>query len=204
MTDPASPALVLASSSRYRRELLARLCIPFATHAPDVDENARPGEDGPALVIRLARAKAAAAALAYPSAFVVGSDQVLMLEGAPVSKPGCIDAARRQLAAASGRTIRFHTGVCVRAPDGRERARDVVTDVTFRALDAPEIDRYLLVERPFDCAGSFRIEGLGIALVTAVGSEDPTALIGLPLIAVSGYLRDLGLDPLAALPEPAD
>ncbi len=190
--------LVLASTSRYRRELLARLGQPFESASPGVDETPGVDESPEALALRLARAKAAAVAatLAEP-ALVIGSDQCLAVDGRIVGKPGTIEAACAQLAAASGRLVRFHTAVAVhRTTDGKESTHVDATDVVFRTLDSDTIRRYVERERPLDCAGSFKSEGLGIALFERIDTSDPTALIGLPLIATARMLRTLGLDPL--------
>jgi septum formation protein len=199
MTPPARLDLVLASTSRYRRELLARLAPAFRAIAPAVDETPRPGEAPAALALRLAEAKARAVAAQCPGALVVGSDQVAELDGRALGKPGTPEAAKAQLAASSGRGVRFHTAVCLvdarREPWACARELDA-TDVVFRTLDAGEIERYVAAERPLDCAGSFKAEGLGISLFERIDSRDPTALIGLPLIALARLLRAAG----AALP----
>ncbi|MBN8716687.1 MAG: septum formation inhibitor Maf [Stenotrophomonas sp.] len=186
--------LVLASTSRYRRELLQRLRLPFDSARPGVDETARPGEAPHALAQRLARAKAEAIAqtLHGADAWVLGSDQVADLDGTPLGKPGGHAAALTQLRAMAGRSVRFHTAVCLAHPDGR-RLHDVdLTAVQLRALDDAEIACYVDAEQPFDCAGSFKSEGLGIVLFEAIDSRDPTALIGLPLIATARLLRQAG------------
>jgi septum formation protein len=191
--------LLLASTSRYRRELLDRLGLPFECASPGVDEAPAPGEAPEALALRLARAKAAAVAATIEGpALVIGSDQCLALDGRIVGKPGTVEAACTQLAASSGRRVRFHTAVAIRSTaEGRELTHLDATDVVFRALDDDTIRRYVERERPLDCAGSFRSEGLGIALFERIDSADPTALVGLPLIATARMLRALGLDPLA-------
>ncbi len=184
--------LLLASTSRYRRELLERLRLPFHVARPEVDETPRPGEAPSALAVRLARAKAAAITVQYPDAWIIGSDQVAELDGAAIGKPGHRDGAIAQLEAMAGREVHFHTAVCVMRQDGRCFQETDLTRVRFRSLSAAEIERYVDIEQPFDCAGSFKSEGLGITLFDAVESRDPTALIGLPLIAVSRLLRDAG------------
>lgn len=189
--------LVLASTSRYRRELLGRLRLPFDVARPETDETPLPGEAPAALASRLAGAKAAAVARLAPGAWVLGSDQVAELDGAPLGKPGGREAAIAQLASMSGRTIAFHTGVCLipgaTAGDGAAPlAAADVTCVRFRRLDPAEIARYVDAEQPFDCAGSFKSEGLGIALFDGIESSDPTALVGLPLIATARLLRQAG------------
>jgi septum formation protein len=193
MTAPALPALpvVLASTSRYRRELLERLGLPLETARPDVDESPAPGEAPKALAVRLARAKAAEVAARYPGRWVIGSDQAADLNGAPLGKPGTVPAAEAQLAAMSGQAVAFHTAVCLMR-DGEAFEACDLTVVRFRALEADEIARYVAAEQPLDCAGSFKCEGLGISLFEAIENQDPTALIGLPLIAVSGLLREAG------------
>lgn len=186
------PRLILASTSVYRHELLSRLRLPFDTVRPDTDETARPGETPLALVLRLAEAKATDVAALHPQAWVLGSDQVAELDGQPLGKPGGRDAAIAQLAAMSGRAVQFRTAVCLcRAGSAGATAFDTTT-VRLRALQVDEIARYVDAERPYDCAGSFKAEGLGIALFDAIESRDPTALIGLPLIATAALLRAAG------------
>ena len=192
------PRLILASTSPYRRELLQRLRLPFDVAAPDVDETPRPGEASDALSLRLARAKADAVAARFPSAWVLGSDQVADLDGQPLGKPGDHARAVAQLQAMRGREVRFHTAIAlVHAQSGRAQVEQVTVRVRFRALSDAEIDTYLRLEQPYDCAGSAKCEGLGISLLDAIASDDPTALIGLPLIRTSALLRAAGLDPLA-------
>ena len=190
----AEPArLILASTSRYRRELLERLRIPFDTFSPDVDETALERESSRDLAVRLAHAKARAVADRHPDAIVVGSDQVADLDGAKLGKPGTRERAAVQLRSSSGREVVFHTAVCVvHAATKREHAFVDETRVRFRELDDAEIARYLEIERPYDCAGSFKCEGLGACLFESIRNEDPTALIGLPLIALAGALRRFG------------
>lgn len=183
--------LLLASTSRYRRELLERLGLPLETARPDVDETPAPGEPPRGLAIRLARAKAAEVARRHPGRWVIGSDQVADLNGAPLGKPGDVPGANAQLAAMSGQTVAFHTAICLACDDRVLEACDL-TEVRFRALGADEIARYVAAEQPLDCAGSFKCEGLGITLFEAIDNRDPTALIGLPLIALSGLLRQAG------------
>ncbi len=186
------PRLILASTSVYRRELLARLRLPFDTVRPDTDETALPGEAPLALVQRLAEAKAAAVAALHPQAWVLGSDQVAELDGQTLGKPGNRDAAIAQLAAMSGCAVRFRTGVCLNRAGHASRVALDTTTVHFRVLAAGEIARYVDAEQPYDCAGSFKAEGLGIVLFDAIESCDPTALIGLPLIATAALLRGAG------------
>ena len=186
--------LILASTSRYRRELLARLALPFETAAPDVDEPPRAGEAPRELALRLALEKAQAVAARKPQAIVIGSDQVADLHGQPLGKPGTHERAAAQLARMSGQTVLFHTAVAVvQASRGFAQSSLATVTVRFRALDAATIERYLLAEQPYDCAGSAKSEGLGIALLQAIESDDPTALIGLPLIRTAQLLRAAGL-----------
>lgn len=186
------PRLLLASTSRYRRELLARLRLPFDVESPDTDESPLPGETPWSLSLRLAAAKAAAVAARIADAWVIGSDQVAELDGLPLGKPGSREAALRQLEAMSAREVVFRTAVSVVHGDGRAFHGQDTTIVRFRALDAPAIARYVDAEQPFDCAGSFKSEGLGIVLLDSIVSEDPTALVGLPLIATARLLRQAG------------
>lgn len=191
VSRPAMMPLLLASTSRYRRELLERLRLPFHVARPDVDETTGPDEAPAALAARLASLKAAAIAAHHPEAWVIGADQVAEVDGQAIGKPGNREAAIAQLTAMSGRAIRFHTALCLLRDQNRHEASDVTT-VRFRALSAEEIERYVDAEQPFDCAGSFKSEGLGITLFEAIDSQDPTALIGLPLIALSRLLREAG------------
>lgn len=187
--------LILASSSRYRRELLTRLGLPFETASPELDETPRPGETVAALVRRLAVAKAAALQERFPDALIIGSDQAAELDGRPIGKPGSHECAFAQLQAASGRELRFHTAVAVLdSLTGQHGLHVDLTTVRFRALDDHHIGRYLEHEQPYDCAGSFKSEGLGIALFDAIENRDPTALVGLPLIALCQLLRERGLE----------
>jgi len=191
--------LVLASTSPYRRELLARLGLPFQTRSPGVDETAGPGETPAELAARLALAKAESAA--GPGEIVIGSDQVASLEGAILRKPGDHETALRQLQACQGKAVDFHTAVAIVEPDaGRGWQAVDHTRVRFASLERAELDAYLRAEEPYDCAGSFKAEGLGIALFSRIESTDPTALMGLPLIWVAATLRAAGLDPLRARP----
>jgi septum formation protein len=194
MTAP----LILASTSRYRRELLERLHLPFSVQAPHTDETPQAGEAPATLALRLALAKAQAVAQQHPDAWVIGSDQVADLDGEPIGKPGDIARAAAQLARLSGRTLVFQTGLAlVRAQDSWQHSLLVPVRVRFRSLSEAAIARYLALEPAVDCAGSAKSEGLGIALLEAIESDDPTALIGLPLIALTRLLREAGLDPLA-------
>ena len=191
------PTLILASTSRYRRELLGRLRLPFAVLSPEVDESPRAGEPPAALAQRLALAKARAVSALHPDAVVIGSDQVADLDGAPIGKPGTHERAVAQLRAMRGRSVVFHTAVAVvRKRDGYLGAALVPVTVRFRALSEAEIEHYLRTEQPYDCAGSAKCETLGIALLDAIESDDPTALVGLPLIRTCALLRAAGIDPL--------
>ena len=189
-----TPRIVLASTSRYRAGLLRLLLDNFEQIAPDVDEQPLPGEAPAARAARLAAAKAAAVSGQHHHAVVIGSDQVAALGDAILHKPGSSDKAHEQLCASSGNTIDFHTGLCVLdGRRGRLQSHIDHTRVVFRTLADEEIRRYVVRERPFDCAGSFKSEGAGIALFERIESEDPTALIGLPLIALARLLRETGI-----------
>ena len=186
---PSPRRIVLASTSSYRRALLARLGVLFECADPQADESALPGEAPAATAMRLAQAKAQAVAPRYPQALVIGSDQVASCDGMRLDKPGNHDNAVRQLTAMSGRTASFDTAVAVLdAISGNLAVRVVNCRVTFRALSMPQIERYLRLEQPYDCAGSAKTEGLGITLIERIDTEDPTALIGLPLIALTELL----------------
>lgn len=194
----SQPLLILASTSRYRRELLERLRLPFEVVAPQVDETPLPGEQPAALAQRLALAKAHAVALQRPDAVVIGSDQVADLDGEPIGKPGTYERAVVQLQRMRGRRVTFQTAVAVvRADRAYARVQLAPVGVSFRALGDAEIEHYLRTEQPYDCAGSAKCETLGIALLTAIDSDDPTALVGLPLIRTCAMLREAGLDPLS-------
>lgn len=198
MTRTAVPSLILASTSRYRADLLSRLLLPFEVMAPGVDEAPQPGESPAALALRLACAKARAVAAQRPEAVVIGSDQVADLAGEAIGKPGTHDKAAAQLRRLSGQAVRFHTGVAVvHAITGFEQAEVAVAVVRFRTLTEAEIENYLLREQPYDCAGSARCEALGIALLERIDSDDPTTLIGLPLMRTHRMLRAAGIDCLA-------
>ena len=188
---PEAPRLVLASTSRYRRELLERLGLAFLTDAPGVEETAREDESPLDLAERLAREKARAVFARHGAAVVIGSDQVADLDGRALGKPGTPERAFEQLRDCSGREVVFHTAVCVAGPQ-REVAFADRTVVHFRVLADDEIRRYLAIEQPYDCAGSFKSEGLGAVLFKAISNDDPTALIGLPLIALARALREFG------------
>ena len=190
--DTARP-LVLGSTSRYRRELLSRLRLAFDVAAPDVDETPQPGEAPRALALRLALAKARDVAARHRQAIVIGSDQVADLAGRPLGKPGTHERAVAQLRAMSGQTVVFQTAlsvVCVAT--GFEQTDLAAVEVRFRTLNEGEIERYLRAEQPYDCAGSAKSEGLGIALLEAIHNNDPSALVGLPLIRTARLLRAAG------------
>ncbi|MBQ5961905.1 Maf-like protein [Massilia sp. ZL223] len=196
MIPSSAPArLILASSSAYRRELLSRLGLPFEAIAPQLDETPLPGEAPQETALRLAREKAAAVAALHPGALVIGSDQVATLDGLQIGKPGDHARALAQLQLMRGRQVVFHTALCLW--DGRTdepaQVENVQVFVTFRDLPDEELDAYLRIEQPYDCAGSAKNEGLGIALLERIDSTDPTALTGLPLIALTGMLRRAGV-----------
>lgn len=199
MTLPApQPTLILASTSRYRKELLERLLLPFATVSPEVDETPLSGEAPAALALRLALAKAQAVARAHPKAVVIGSDQVADLAGEPLGKPGTHERAVRQLQRMRGQTVVFQTAVAVvRQDTGFAQSALAQVKVRFRDLRDTDIEAYLRAEQPYDCAGSAKSEGLGIALLDAIDSDDPTALIGLPLIRTCQLMRAAGLSLLS-------
>ena len=186
--------LVLASTSPYRRALLSRLGLAFRVAAPNVDEAALPGEPAPQTALRLAAAKARAVADTHPGALVIGSDQVAECAGTRLDKPGTHERAVAQLTLLSGTRAVFHTAVALlHTPSGRLQTRLVPTTVTFRALSRAQIESYLRKEQPYDCAGSAKSEGLGIALLESMDTSDPTALVGLPLIALVGMLEAEGV-----------
>jgi septum formation protein len=190
----AARPLVLGSTSVYRRELLSRLRVPFTVEPPDVDETPRPNELPAELARRLAAAKAAAVARKHPEAVVIGSDQVADLDGEPLGKPGNHDNAVAQLRRMSGRTVVFQTALTVMCQASGFAQHDLApVRVRFRELQDAEIEAYLRSEQPYDCAGSAKSEGMGIALLEAIESDDPTALVGLPLIRTSRMLRAAGL-----------
>ena len=199
MPTNLSPAkLILASSSAYRRELLSRLHLPFESIAPDIDESALPGELPEQTALRLAQEKAAAIAKDHPESIIIGSDQVATLDGEQIGKPGNHQAALQQLQKMRGKQVVFHTALCLM--DNRKNAsnpniqlQNVQTLVSFRDLGDEELDAYLHIEQPYDCAGSAKNEGLGISIIEKIISNDPTALTGLPLIALTGMLRHIGI-----------
>jgi septum formation protein len=192
-----TPQIILASTSKYRRELLSRLGLPFDVVSPQVDETALPAEAPQDTACRLARDKAGAVAARFPKAIVIGSDQVAVLEGSALGKPGNHANAVRQLKAMRGREVAFHTALCLsHFASGRSETRVVPFYVRFRDYSDAQIERYLQLEQPYDCAGSARCEGLGIALIAEMRGSDPNALIGLPLIALTEMLAALGVNVL--------
>lgn len=194
MQNPSAPPLILASSSRYRRRQLERFLREFEVVAPGVDEDAVSAADPAELATRLARQKAEAVSGKHRDAVVIGADQVAVLDGAAVGKPGNHAAAVEQLLAASGKTMEFLTAVCVLDPHGRKRYEHTDrTTVRFRKFDRRQAEVYLEHDKPYDCAGSFRIEAAGFVLFRSVTTDDPTALIGLPMIWLAATLRELGL-----------
>lgn len=197
MTPSNSPlprTVVLGSTSRYRRELLSRLHLPFEVAAPEVDETPQAGESPRDLALRLALAKARAVAARHPGAVVIGSDQVADLSGEPLGKPGTHERAVQQLQRMRGQTVVFQTAlavVCIET--GFEQVDLAPVEVKFRDLSDAEIENYLQIEKPYDCAGSAKSEGLGIALLESIDNDDPTALVGLPLIRTARMLRAAGV-----------
>ncbi|AVA36503.1 7-methyl-GTP pyrophosphatase [Cupriavidus metallidurans] len=193
MSSDTRPALILGSSSPYRRELLSRLRIPFEVATPDIDETPLAGERPAATALRLSRLKAEAIAALHAGALVIGSDQVCTLDDQQIGKPGTHAKALAQLQLMRGRTVTFHSALCLLdGRTGEAQIADIQTHATFRNLSDAELDAYLRLETPYDCAGSAKVEGLGIMLLERVESNDPTALIGLPLIALTGMLRHVG------------
>ncbi len=193
----ARPLIVLASTSRYRRELLERLRLPFEVHAPQVDEAALNSESPRDTALRLARAKASNVAARFPGAVVIGSDQTADLDGTVLGKPDTHDAALLQLQSLQGNTVVFNTAVAVIGPRVDQLQIDCLpTTVEFRSLPRADLDAYLRADQPYDCAGAAKIESLGIALIERVESDDPTALIGLPLIRLTSMLSAAGINVL--------
>jgi len=189
------PALILGSSSKYRRELLEKLKIPFFSISPNVDESSQLGESPSQLAIRLSIAKARAVHSQHREAVVIGADQVACLNGRPVGKPGTLLAARQQLSELSGQTVLFHSALTV-IREEKIQTISIPTTCVFRHLSQTAIARYVQIDHPIDTAGSAKAESLGIALMERISSDDPTAIIGLPLIALTTMLRNVGLDPL--------
>jgi len=190
----SSQRLILASSSPYRRELLERLRIPFSVQVPGIDETPLPQESPAQTALRLAQAKARAVALSVPGALIIGADQVATLDGRQIGKPGNHATALAQLQTMRGREVEFHSALCLY--DGRDdsmQSADVITQVRFRDLPDATLDAYLHAEQPYDVAGSAKAEGLGITLLASIRSDDPTALIGLPLITLTSMLRHAGV-----------
>jgi MAF protein len=194
----ARPPILLASSSPYRRALLARLGLPFVTASPDIEESPAPGENAGELALRLAGAKAGALASCFPGHWIIGSDQVASLaDGEYLSKPGNYSRAFDQLSRSSGQTVTFFTGLALlNADTGERQTHCELFKAHFRELSVNEIEHYLRTEQPFDCAGSFKMEGLGIALFHSLEGRDPNSLVGLPMMALTDMLRNWGLNPL--------
>ena len=191
-------ALILGSSSPFRAEILGKLNLPFSTASPDIDETPYEGEPAIALVERLSRQKAMAIAESHPDALIIGSDQVAVIGNQILGKPGNHQTARQQLAMSSGKTVRFLTGLALyNAQDGKMQSLVAPFDVTFRMLNEDDIEHYLLTEQPYNCAGSFKSEGLGICLFERLNGDDPNTLIGLPLIQLTKLLKNVGIDVLA-------
>jgi len=195
---PAAPQIILASSSAYRKELLQRLQLPFIAIAPDIDESPLNHEAPEQTALRLAQQKAEAIAMSYPDAIIIGSDQVATLDGLQIGKPGDHARALQQLQMMRGREVIFHTALCVLskqaiASEHRLQIKNCQTSVRFRDLSDAELDAYLRIEQPYDCAGSAKNEGLGITILEAIHSDDPTSLTGLPLITLTSMLRQLGV-----------
>lgn len=191
------PQLVLASTSPFRKAILEKLGLPFEVSRPEVDESPLAGENAEQLVERLACAKAAKVAEGYPDSLIIGSDQVAVIDGEVLGKPGSHDKAIRQLQKASGKTVTFLTGLClINTINGRTTSEVVPFRVVFRKLSDSQIDNYLKAEQPYNCAGSFKSEGLGIALFERLEGEDPNTLIGLPLIRLIRMLEAEGLHPI--------
>ena len=183
--------LVLASSSLYRRQLLERLGLPFTTASPDIDESPLEHELPKAMTIRLAQLKASTIAKQFSEAWIIGSDQCADLDGQIIGKPGNHERALAQLKEMQGKTVVFHTALCL-LKSGKQKTLSIPTRVRFRNLPDSILENYLRIEKPYDCAGSAKSEGMGIILLEQIESDDPTALIGLPLIALSGLLRETG------------
>ncbi len=191
--ESQQPPLVLASSSKYRRDAMRRLGLDCAVRAPDICETPLENESGARLVERLAKAKADAVAPHYPGALIIGCDECAAADGLLLGKPGDFEGARRQLRECAGKTVVFHSGVCVLdTRSGHRQFKDVPTRVRFRRLDERQIESYLRRDKPYDCAGSFRSESLGVFLCESIESADPSALLGLPLISLAGMLEKAG------------
>lgn len=193
--SPSTLQLILGSSSPYRRELLQRLRLPFTVVSPRIDETPLAGETPPETALRLAVAKARHIAQTHPNAFIIGADQVATVNGEQIGKAGGFDKALAQLQAMRGQTVLFHSALCLYdARNDSVDARNVITRATFRDLPDDELSAYLRIEQPYDCAGSAKVEALGITILEKVESDDPTALIGLPLIALTDMLRKAGVN----------
>jgi septum formation protein len=193
MQNPSSPRILLASASRYRQGLLDRFLNDYETVPPGIDEAPREGENPEELALRLARSKAEAVSSTNPDALIIGADQLAVLDNQVLGKPGDHQRAVDQLLSASGQSVQFLTAVCVLDPDTRRRYEHIdKTTVRFRRFDRRLADTYLRHDQPYDCAGSFKIEGAGFVLFNSVTTDDPTALIGLPMIWLAGTLRELG------------
>ncbi len=193
--SPSTLQLILGSSSPYRRELLQRLRLPFTVVSPRIDETPLAGETPPETALRLAVAKARHIAQTHPNAFIIGADQVATVNGEQIGKAGGFDKALAQLQAMRGQTVLFHSALCLYdARNDSVDARDIITRATFRDLPDDELSAYLRIEQPYDCAGSAKVEALGITILEKVESDDPTALIGLPLIALTDMLRKAGVN----------
>ncbi|MFA9418739.1 MAG: nucleoside triphosphate pyrophosphatase [Gammaproteobacteria bacterium] len=186
--------IILASSSAFRKSLLERLHLPFECHSPEVDESLLPGESASSYVCRLAEAKAQAVADKYPGAVIIGSDQCALLDDEILGKPGNHENALRQLKAAQGKTVVFHTGICVfQQATGFTEVDDILFQVKFRQLSDTQLEHYLQTEQPYQCAGAFKSEGYGVSLFNQMQGDDPTALIGLPLIRLTSMLEQAGI-----------
>lgn len=187
--------IILASSSVFRKSLLERLHLAFTCHSPEIDESQVPGESARAYVCRLAEAKAQCLADKFPDAVIIGSDQCALLDQTILGKPGSHENALKQLKAAQGRTVVFHTGICVlHRATGFSEVDDILYRVQFRQLSDSQLAHYLQVEQPYDCAGSFKSEGYGVCLFDAMQGDDPTALVGLPLIRLTSMLENAGIE----------
>jgi len=187
--------IILASSSPFRQQLLDRLQLPYESHAPDIDETINPGEDASAYVCRLAESKARHVAQNHPDAIVIGSDQCALLDAKILGKPGSHENALQQLREAQGKTVIFHTGVCVlNLSAGLSTVEDVPFEVDFRVLSDRQLEHYLRVEQPYQCAGSFKAEGYGSCLFSKMRGDDPSALIGLPLLRLVAMLESAGVE----------
>ena len=192
-TQSLQNELILASTSVYRQAMLSRLCVPFTSHAPIADETRLPNETATALTTRLGRAKAASIAAEFPQAYVIGSDQVAECDNQVIGKPGSVENAVTQLLGFSGKTVNFHTSLAVLCRETDFiRETVVVTEVCFRHLADTEVRRYIALDKPLDCAGSFKSEAAGPVLMNSMSSNDPTAIVGLPLIKLASMLREAG------------